>query len=492
MSEDHYLACDLGAESGRLMAGHLCDGRLRLEEIHRFPNQPVQEVESLRWDLEALQTAIEVGLHKAAQTGVDYQSISCDSWGVDYVLYDAQGQRMQPAFHYRDPRTARGVKTILNRMPWESIFAESGIQFMPLNALFQLGAEAPERLASARTLLGVGDAFNHWLGGKPALEVSMASTFQLYHPMKRAWSEALVAAAGLRAEQLPELVPSGTITGTLSQGLMERTGLGAMKVVATCSHDTGAAVAAVPVSVDDSGSWAYLSSGTWSLMGVECAAPILSDGCRELNYTNEVGHGHSIRLLKNLSGMWLLQECRRAWEAEGEAYDYQALTEMAQKAEPWVSLIQPSHPRFLAPGGMPERIAAYCRETGQPVPASKGAMVRCLLESLALLYRQSLQDLETLTDQTIQTLHIVGGGSQNQLLNQWTADALQRTVVAGPVEATAVGNLMIQAIALGQVKDLHQARAMVARSFPTTTYLPLNAPSGHAARERFASLPADA
>ena len=296
MSEHHYLACDLGAESGRLMAGHLCDGRLRLEEIHRFPNHPVQEAESLRWDLEALQTAIEVGLHKAAQTGVDYQSISCDSWGVDYVLYDAQGQRMQPAFHYRDPRTARGVKTILNRMPWESIFAESGIQFMPLNALFQLGAEAPERLASAQTLLGVGDAFNHWLGGKPALEVSMASTFQLYHPMKRAWSEALVAAAGLRAEQLPELVPSGTITGTLSQGLMERTGLGAMKVVATCSHDTGAAVAAVPVSVDDSGSWAYLSSGTWSLMGVERAVPILSDGCRELNYTNEVGHGHSCLL----------------------------------------------------------------------------------------------------------------------------------------------------------------------------------------------------
>ena len=241
---------------------------------------------------------------------------------------------------------------------------------MPLNALFQLGAEAPERLASAQTLLGVGDAFNHWLGGKPALGFH-SQYFSAVSPHETHWSEAPGGSCG----------PGSNSSRTgfhrdyhrcLSQGLMECTGLGAMKVVATCSHDTGAAVAAVPVSVDDSGSWAYLSSGTWSLMGVERAAPILSDGCRELNYTNEVGHGHSIRLLKNLSGMWLLQECRRAWEAEGEAYDYQALTEMAQKAEPWVSLIQPSHPRFLAPGGMPERIAAYCQETGQPVPASKG------------------------------------------------------------------------------------------------------------------------
>ncbi len=486
MSEHHYLACDLGAESGRLMAGHLVDGILRLEEIHRFANTPIQLGTSLRWNMASLRAHLEAGLVKAAQGGHTYQSISCDSWGVDYVLLDATHNPIEPTFHYRDPRTEKGVKQILERLSWETIFSESGIQFMPLNALFQLGAESPERLSKAACLLGIGDYFNHWLGGRPVSEVSMASTFQLYNPLLREWSKPLVKAAGLREEQLAPLVPSGTVIGSLSSSLMDQTGLQPMKVVASCSHDTGAAVAAVPATGNG---WAYLSSGTWSLMGVEWDTPILSETCRELNYTNEVGHGHCIRLLKNISGMWLLQECRRAWEAEGISLSYDELMDMADGASPFQSLIQPADPRFLAPGDMPRRIEAYCKETGQEPPADRAATVRCILESLALLYRRSLCDIETIAGHPTQILHIVGGGSQNRLLNQWTANALNREVIAGPVEATAAGNLMIQAMALGHVSSLAEARGIISRSFPLERSLPQPTPAWQAAWERFKQLP---
>jgi len=302
----------------------------------------------------------------------------------------------------------------------------------------------------------------------------------------REWSKPLVKAAGLCEEQLAPLVPSGTVIGSLSSSLMDQTGLQPMKVVASCSHDTGAAVAAVPATGNG---WAYLSSGTWSLMGVEWDTPILSETCRELNYTNEVGHGHSIRLLKNISGMWLLQECRRAWEAEGISLSYDELMDMADGASPFQSLIQPADPRFLAPGDMPRRIAAYCQETGQEPPADRAATVRCILESLALLYRRSLQDIETISGHPTQILHIVGGGSQNRLLNQWTANALNREVIAGPVEATAAGNLMIQAMALGHVSSLAEARGIISRSFPLERSLPQPTPAWQAAWERFKQLP---
>ncbi|MBT5926890.1 MAG: rhamnulokinase [Verrucomicrobia bacterium] len=464
-----YLACDLGAESGRLIKGVLENGNLVLEEIHRFSNFPVKIGESLHWDLDALQREIGEGLKKAGLLEDHFESISCDSWGVDYVLYNIEGNRIDPTFHYRDPRTAVGVETILGRLPWESIFEETGIQFMPLNALFQMGAESPDRLKAAKSFGGVGDAFNHWLGGRAVLELSMASTFQLYHPIKKDWSEKLIQAAGLRKDQLPEIVDPGTPIGFLSSDLVERAGLNRMQVVASCSHDTGAAVAAVPAAGER---WAYLSSGTWSLMGVELQEPIINDLSLKLNYTNEIGYGGSIRLLKNIIGMWLVQECRREWEGQGDVLDYETMIQLAGEAEPFRSLIHPADPRFIAPGGMPDRIAAFCRESGQAVPESKGAILRCALESLALLYRRTLQDIESMTGNRMDVLHIVGGGSRNRLLNQWTANALNRRVVTGPIEATAAGNILIQALALGHLDSIEEARKVVAYSFPTETFQP--------------------
>jgi rhamnulokinase len=485
MRQHCYLACDLGAESGRLIQGNLRDGRLSLDEIHRFANTPVQSGESLHWNIDQLQTEIEDGLKKAGKLGRDFESISCDSWGVDYVLYDRDGKRMQPTYHYRDPRTALGVDTITQRLPWETIFKESGIQFMPLNALFQLGAEKPERLSSAKTLVGIGDAFNHWFGGRAVLELSMASTFQLCNPNTKDWSDKLVKAAGLTKDQLPDIVQPGTPIGSLSEALIARTGLNRMQVVASCSHDTGAAVAAVPAQGEN---WAYLSSGTWSLMGVERRDPVIDDQSLQLNYTNEIGYGGSIRLLKNIIGMWLIQECRRTWEMEGETLDYETITRMAGEAHAFQSLIDPTDPRFVPPGGMPRRIADYCRETGQPVPETKGAIIRCALESLALLYRQTLIDIESMTGNRIDTLHIVGGGSRNHLLNQWTANALDRKVVAGPVEATAAGNILIQALALGHLDSLASARKVVSNSFPTETFHATNQTQWNQAFETFKQL----
>ena len=488
MTDKHsYLACDLGAESGRLIHGTLQHGRLTLKDVHRFANTPVQSGGSLHWNLDGLQEEIMVGLRKAGQSGAHFDSISCDSWGVDYVLYDAEGQRMSPTFHYRDARTAEGVKTIMGRVPWERIFQETGIQFMPLNALFQLGAEMPDRLQTARTLLGVGDAFNHWLGGRAVVELSMASTFQLYNPVQRDWSPALLEAAGLHKDQLPEIVPPGTPIGSLSHELVARSGINAMQVVASCSHDTGAAVAAVPASGEH---WAYLSSGTWSLMGVERPEPIINAQSQALNYTNEIGYGGSIRLLKNIIGMWLIQECRRTWETEGDSLDYAALTRLAGEAPAFQSLIHPADARFVPPGGMPSRIADYCRESGQAVPRTKGAILRCALESLALLYRQTLLDIESMTGQGIHTLHIVGGGGQNRLLNQWTANALNRKVVAGPIEATAAGNILVQALALGHLDSLSSARRVVADSFSTETFEPTDQLSWDQAFESFLRLEA--
>ena len=485
MNRHSYLACDLGAESGRLIKGILEDGKLFLEEIHRFPNIPVKSGKSIHWDLDTLQSEMTQALEKAGAQGERFESISCDSWGVDYVLYDSEGNRINPTFHYRDPRTAKGVENIFDRLPWDIIFKESGIQFMPLNALFQMGAETPERLNAAKSFGGVGDAFNHWLGGRAVLELSMASTFQLYDPVKKDWSEKLIQAAGLKKEQLPDIINPGTPIGFLSNDLMQKTGLNRMQVVASCSHDTGAAVAAVPASNER---WAYLSSGTWSLMGVELEEPIINDLSLKLNYTNEIGYGGSIRLLKNIIGMWLVQECRREWEAEGDVLDYETMTQLAGEAEPFRSLIHPVDPRFVPPGGMPDRIAAFCRETGQAVPESKGAILRCALESLALLYRKSLQDIETMTGNRVDVLHIVGGGSRNRLLNQWTANALNRRVVTGPIEATAAGNILIQALGLGHLDSIEDARKVVANSFPTETFEPADQAKWDKAHATFQSL----
>jgi rhamnulokinase len=478
----HYLACDLGAESGRVMLGTLAEGRLELEEVHRFENRPLKAGASLHWNIPALWEGLKAGLAKVSARQMPIASVSTDSWGVDYLLLDEKGAIINPTFHYRDPRTQKGVENALARLEWKSIFAETGIQFMVLNTIFQLAAEPRERLERAHQVLSIGDGFNHLLGGRAVIEESMASTFQLYNPRTRAWSDSLLTALDLPRRLFPPIVPSGTRIGPLNSVLAAAPGLRGAEVVASCSHDTGAAVAAVPAA---GGSWAYLSSGTWSLMGVEWPKPILNDACRELNFTNEIGYGGSVRLLKNIIGLWLLQECRRDWAGRGQAYEYDQLIQFARQAPPFVSLINPADQRFLSPDDMPARIQGFCRETGQAAPETPGAMTRCILESLALLYRRTLLQVEELIGQKVERLHIVGGGSKNDLLNQFTANSLQLPVVAGPVEATAAGNVLIQAMTLGHLPSLAAAREVVRDSMSVRTISPEAPGPSLEAYERF-------
>ena len=478
----HYLAIDLGAESGRVMLGTLKDAQLGLEELHRFPNTPVMAGGALTWNIPRLLEELKIGLRKAAARRLHIASISTDSWGVDYVLVDAAGEFLSPAFHYRDARTARGVDKVRSRIEWKDIFEETGIQFMPLNTIFQLATETPERLANAAQFLTIADAFNFKLSGVARVDASNASTTQLYNPRTRDWSRKLLRELALPASLFPPIVPCGTRIGSLQPEWMHHTGLPAIDVIASCSHDTAAAVAAVPVifakneatALRPNPSWAYLSSGTWSLMGVELGNPILTDTCRDLNFTNEIGHGGTVRLLKNIIGLWLVQECRRAWAEEGHDLDYATLIQLAAKAPAFASLIHPADPRFIPPGGMPGKIAALCRETGQPEPGTPGAVIRCVLESLALLYRHTLRQLEQLLGTRLEVLHIVGGGSRNELLNQFTANATGIPVLAGPVEATALGNVVVQALTLGHLSSLAAARDRVRDSFKMNTFQPQN------------------
>jgi len=465
----HYLACDLGAESGRVMLATLEGGRVCLEELHRFPNGPVKKGGALHWDIERLFDELKTGLKKAAERKLPIASISTDSWGVDYVLYDADGKMMSPVWHYRDARTAKGVENTKARVDWPTIYDETGIQFMALNTIYQLAAEPADRLAKAKQLLLIGDAFNHFCSGVARNEESLASTTQLYNPRAKSWSKKLLDALGLREEMFAPVVKSGTKLGKLRKELAAETGLPEIEVIASCSHDTGAAVAAVPAC---GGNWAYLSSGTWSLMGVEWPEPVITEQGRELNFTNEIGLGGSVRLLKNIVGLWIVQECKRDWASRGQDYDYGTLTTLAREAKPFVSLINPTDERFLGPGDMPAKISAFCKETGQPAPETPGAFVRCALESLALFYRITLKQLETLTGRKTEKLHIVGGGSQNMLLNQFAADSLQIPVVVGPTECTALGNVLVQAIALGHLPSLTAARQIVRDSFEVKTIQP--------------------
>lgn len=483
--EKHYLACDLGAESGRLIGGSIDDRRLSLEEIHRFPNTPIRAAGSIHWNLDSLYEGLLAGLKRAAAHRLPFQSISCDSWGVDYLLLDAAGAIIPPTFHYRDPRTAIGMKRVLSKTDWPAVFAETGVQLMPINTLFQLAAEKPARLAKAKAILGIGDGFNYLLGGRPVVEVSMASTFQLYNPKTRGWSQKLCETAGLPIGIFPEVVPSGTTIGRLSDGVKQASGLGSLRVVAGCSHDTAAAVAAVPA---EGANWAYLSSGTWSLLGVELPAPILTNACRDLNFTNEIGCSGTTRLLKNISGLWLLQEARRIWAAGGQEFDYAQLAGLAWQAAPFQSLVNPADPRFVAPADMIEAIGDFCRETDQPPPKTPRGVTRCILESLALLYRKTLEELESVIQRPVEILHIGGGGSKNRLLNQLTANAIQRPVVAGPAEATAAGNIAVQALAAGDLPNLKAIRKLVRESSELDRYQPEQAAEWAMAADRFAQL----
>ena len=482
-----YLALDLGAESGRAMLGTLTDGALSIEELHRFPNTPVRVLGSLHWDALRLFHEICQGLTVAGRDRrLALDGIGIDTWGVDCALLGADGSLCGNPRHYRDARNNGVLEKVLGVLPREEIFAHTGVQFMQINTLVQLYAmkmAGDPALVSARTLLMMPDLFNYWLTGVARCELTIASTSQFYNPREKRWATELFDKLGLPAGILTEIVPPGTCLGPLLPSIAGTVGLPAVPVYATGGHDTASAVAAAPAEGRD---WLYISSGTWSLMGAELDQPVINDRLMAMNLTNEMGAGGKVRLLRNIAGLWLLQECRRAWALEGAEFSYEDLARQAAAAKPFTAILDPD--AFLEPGEMPGRISEYCKSTGQRAPASSAEISRMILESLALRYRQVLEMIESLLERRFAVIHIVGGGSQNQVLNQFVADATGRMVIAGPAEATAIGNVLIQAIGAGELSGLDEARGVVRRSFPTRVIEPGPREAWNAAYETYRSL----
>ncbi len=484
----HFLAFDLGAESGRGILGRLDGSRLSLEIIHRFPNGAVRTLDALHWDVLRLYSEMLQTLRRCAAQHGALDGIGVDTWGVDFALLGRGGVLLGNPRHYRDPYTEGIMEQAFARVPRAEIFRHTGIQFMRFNTLFQLLALQRDRsplLDMAETLLFMPDLFHYWFTGIKVNEYTDASTSQMLDANTRSWSHELIRAFALPSQIFGTLIQPGAVLGPLRPSIMQETGINAASVIAPASHDTASAIVAVPASVP---SWAYISSGTWSLMGVEWKQPLVSDAAREANFTNEGGVGGTIRFLKNIMGLWLVQECRRAWERAGTVYSYDELMRQAETAPPFVSLVNPDEPSFLLPANMPAALADFCRKTGQPAPDSVGATVRCALESLALCYRWVLERLETLTGQRAEVIHIVGGGSQNALLNQFTAEACNRPVLAGPVEATAIGNVLVQALGAGVLGSVTDARKVVRRSFEVRTFTPHQPDAWQAPYERFCKL----
>jgi len=476
-----FLAFDLGAESGRAVVGHFDGECLRLEEVHRFSNGPVRVLDSLHWDVLGIWSEIKHGLKLAAKAcgepgrtryGDSLAGIGLDTWGVDFGLLAADDTLLGNPYHYRDSRTDGMMAEAFRLVPRAEIFERTGIQFMQLNSLYQLLAMARVKspaLAAARAFLNMPDLFNFWLTGRKANELTIATTSQCYDPRAGDWARDMLNRLGIPSNIFGEIVPPGTVLGTLRSSVCQEIGCKPIPVIAPATHDTGSAVAAVPVIDED---YIYLSSGTWSLMGVEVNEPVINDQSLAANFTNEGGVNGTFRLLKNIMGLWLIQECRREWARAGEDYSYDDLTSMAAEAPAFGSLIAPGDAHFLSPGDMQARIQACCHETGQAVPETKGQIVRCILESLAMEYRWVAECLDEMVGRRLPTVHIIGGGSRNRLLNQFTADATGRTVVAGPVEATAIGNVLVQALASGHLSSLAEGRAIVRRSFEVETFGP--------------------
>ena len=494
MRESVYLAIDLGAESGRVMAGLWNGQTIRLEEIHRFPNGPVQLAGTMRWDVVRLWAEIQNGLALAARKyGKSIVSVGADTWGVDYVLLDRRDEMLGQPYSYRDARTNGLMEKAFKKVPRSEIFAQTGLQFMQLNTLFQLLAakqHTPELLDAADCLLFMPD-FIHWaLCGSRVAEFTIASTSQCLNPLSRDWATGLLKKFGLPARMFPEVVAPGTRLGTLRPGVSDLTGLGKLNVVAPPAHDTASAVAGVPTANTGQANWAYISSGTWSLMGAEVKQAALSARTQELNLTNEGGLDGTYRLLKNIMGLWLVQQCKRSFDARGRKYEYSQLAQMAAKAPALRSIVNPDDSRFLNPPDMPKALQDFCRETKQPVPKTEGELVRCAYESLALKYQRTLGWLEELTGNRIEVIHIVGGGSKSGILNQFTADACQRPVITGPVEATALGNLLVQVRASGELSSLGEIRDVIRKSSDVATCRPAKPGAWEEAAARFAELSA--
>ncbi len=480
------LAFDIGAASGRAMIGQFDGRRIKLKEVHRFPNGPVRVGDHLYSDVLQIWNEIQAGLQKAtAQPGVEIASIGLDTWGVDYALLDANDQLLANPYHYRDERTADMLAYAGTLVPREDIYQQTGNVLIGFNTLFQLLSTArSERplFDAARSLLMLPDVFNFWLSGQKASEFTIATTSQCYDPLGGDWAWGLLNKMGIPAHLFQRVVQPGTVLGTLRPWLAEQNSCAEIPVIAPACHDTGSAVAAVPATGKE---FLYISSGTWSLVGVELERPYISAHGLESNLTNEGGVGGRFRFLKITPGMWPLQQCREEWRRQGKHYTYDDLTALAAAAPAFGPLIFASAPELNTPGDMPAKIRAYCRATGQAVPETEGEIVRCILESLALQYRSILLSLEALLGRSIQVIHVIGGGSRNRLLNSFTAGATGRRVVAGPVEATAVGNLLVQAMGLGYLRSLEEIREVVSNSFCPEVVDPMRITGWEDAFERY-------
>jgi rhamnulokinase len=439
----------------------------------------------MHWDVLRIWEEIQTGIAQAAKQYSDVTSVGVDTWGVDFGLLDRAGALIGNPYHYRDHRTDGVMEKLFERVPRAQVFAATGIQFMQLNTLYQLYAMALEQspaLDIAETLLMMPDLFNYWLTGLRLGEFTIATTTQFFDPRNNMWATGLLEKLGLPTHIMPRIVQPATDIGPLIPSVAEPLGLCGMRVIAPACHDTGSAVAAVPARSER---FAYISSGTWSLMGVVSPRPVITDVTRDFNFTNEGGVGGTIRLLKNIAGLWLVQGCRRAWARAGDELSYDAVTALAERAQPFQAFVDPDHSSFLSPDDMPKAIQAFCAATGQPVPSERGALVRVALESLALKYRLTLERLEQIVGHRLEVIHVVGGGSQNRLLCQFTADACARPVYAGPVEATALGNLLAQALAGGLCASWAEARELVRAAFPLTSYEPHDTAAWNEACTRF-------
>jgi rhamnulokinase len=469
----HILAFDFGASSGRAILGRYDGSTLTAEAVHQFPNGACDAFGHLYWDVLPYFNELKEGIRRGAQqVQGPLSSIGIDTWGVDYGLLDSTGELLGMPYHYRDTRTQGMFEAATARMSRDEIFRRTGVAFQPFNTLFQLLAmklAKPDVLDQARTLLLMPDLLSYYLTGETAAEYTHASTTQILDVHSRTWCDPLIDAMKLPRGIFPEIQPPGTVRGILREEVCHEACVAALPVVAVASHDTASAVLAVPLRDEQS---AYLSSGTWSLLGVESKSPVLGDHVRNWKFTNEGGFGDTYRVLRNVMGLWIIQECKREWNSHGDPVGFEELVELARKSRGLRSFIDPDDPAFYAPGEMTGRIEEFCRATGQPIPASQGEIVRLVLESLALRYRWAVERLEKILGYAISSLHIVGGGAKNALLNQFTANALQKPVWSGPGEATAIGNLLVQLHAIGEVHGVQQMRDLVRKSFPSQLFSP--------------------
>jgi len=488
-SSRNYLAIDLGAESGRAIIGTLDDKHLTLTETHRFVNGPVRLNDGLHWDVLRLWSDIKEGIGKSSsKTSNALESIGLDTWGVDFALLDKHGALLSNPFHHRDKRTDGILDEAFKYMSRADIFANTGIQFMQINTLYQLLAMVFQKsplFDIAKSFVTIPDLFNYWLSGEITNEFTNATTTQCFDPHRRTWSTDILGAFKIPSHLFKPVTDSGTRIGTLLPTVAEETGVVAIPIVLPACHDTGSAVVAVPAHGQD---FAWISSGTWSIMGVEAHQPVVNEKALEYNFTNEGGVFGTWRFSKNVMGLWLVQECRREWMRKGEELSFDALIQLAVESETFLSVIDPDFPEFLHPGDMSARIQKYCADTNQRVPQTKGQIVRVALEGIALKYRWVLERLEELTGHHLDPIHIIGGGTKNHLLNQLTADSTGRTVITGPVEATAIGNILMQAIGMKHLGSLADAREVVRASFEPEVYEPKHTDQWNETSSRLQSL----